>query len=85
MRIPKYVGHELDETTQLYIDVHIALECLHMRYPEYIRQTTPRERQLYQLYLAMKSLKDTHIQEHAEAAAETERLSMEAIDPSVRR
>ena len=84
MRTPRHVGHDLDETSGLYVDVHVALECLHMRYPEYIAQTTPRERQLYQLYLALKAAKEEHYHDHAEEAAESQRLANEAINPAYR-
>ena len=79
MRSPRHVGHELDEASALYVDVHIALECLHMRYPVYVAQTTPRERQLYQLYLALKSAKEQHAYEHAEESAQQERYARDAI------
>lgn len=84
MRTPRHVGHDLDETSALYIDMHVALECLHMRYPEYIAQTTPRERQAYQLYLALKAAKEAHYQEHAEQDAESRRLAESAINPGYR-
>lgn len=78
---PRWRGHDLDETTPLYIDLHIALEVLHMPYPLYMQRTTPQERTMYRLYLALKSAKDDHARWHAEQEAETERDAMDAIRP----
>ena len=86
--MPHYVGHDLDETTQLYVDVHVALEIFHMRYPTYIAQTTPVERQLYNLYLALKSQKEKHLEWHAEHDGKATQLVQDdfqkVVDTSMR-
>ena len=83
--MPLHIGHDLDETTQLYIDVHIAVDCLHMRYPDYIRQTSVVERRLYQLYLALKGQKDKHAQWHAEHDSAAKQIAERAIRPDTTR
>ena len=84
IRTPRYIGHDLDETSALYVDLHWALECLHMRYPDYMAQTTIHERQLYQLYLALKAAKEQQSQEHAEQSMEAERSARDAVPPQWR-
>jgi hypothetical protein len=84
MRVPTYIGHDLDETTQLYIDVYVALEILHMRYPDYMRQTSPLERRLYQLFLAMKGQKEKHAQWHAEHDQKASQIAREAVNINAR-
>lgn len=56
-----------------------------MRYPLYMQQTTPQERMLYRLYLALKSAKEEHAQMHAEQEAEAERNANDAIRPPIDR
>ena len=74
MRAPKAgSGGELSLHTQTYLDVHIALECFHMRYPEYVRETTQSERELYGYYLALKAEKERHAMETADQQARIER------------
>ena len=77
MCIPHPSGHDLDHTTQLFNDTYIALELLHMRYPEYIQRVPPLERLHYQLYLSLKAAKEKHAHERMLAEQETER-AMEA-------
>ena len=84
MRIPRFIGHDLDETTTLYIDTHIALDIFHMRYPVYMALTTPMERKQYQLYLALRGEKEKHAQWHAEHDPKTERVAYEAINRDAR-
>lgn len=73
MRLPRAGGGgDLDQNTQVYIDVHIALELLHMRYPAYIQQTTQDERTLYQLFIALKGLKEEAATRRAQMEAEME-------------
>lgn len=61
MRTPKAGGGgELSLHTQTYLDVYIALECFHMRYPDYIKQTTQSERELYAYYLGLKAAKEEY-------------------------
>ncbi len=85
MRLPRAGGgDDLDQHTQLYIDVHIALECLHITYPEYIQKTTSDERLLYGLYLALKAEKDTHAMERSKAEAEMERLTQRTAEHGFR-
>ena len=52
-----------------------------MTYPAYMQHTTPQERILYRLYLALKSAKDTHAQYHAQMEADAERDATAAITP----
>ena len=78
---PKAVSSDLDSNTPLYIDCYVALRVLGMRYPEYIRITTPQERILYQLFLAMESAKEERAHKRAQQEAEDERLAQAAIDP----
>ena len=74
MRAPKPgAGGELAQHTQVYLDVHIALECLHMRYPEYIRLTSREERELYSYYLGLKGLKEEDATKRAQTQADLER------------
>ena len=74
MRAPKAgSGGELGSHTQTYVDVHIALECLHITYTEYIRRTSSVERELLQLYLGLKGLKEEAAMEQSQARAEMER------------
>ncbi len=84
MRAPRYIGHDLDDTTQLYIDVHVAVELFHMRYPVYMAVTTPLERTLYQLYLAMKGEREKHIQWHAENDSKAAQNARTAINIDAR-
>ncbi|HEY5868955.1 MAG TPA: hypothetical protein VI542_25910 [Candidatus Tectomicrobia bacterium] len=64
--------------------MYIALECLHMRYPTYRALTSPAERQLYQMYLALKGCKEKHIQWHHESERAIHKDYMHAIDPNTR-
>lgn len=74
MRTPKAgSGGELSENTQTYIDVHIALECLHVTYSQYIQMTSRNERELLQLYLGLKALKEEQAIKTQQAQAEMER------------
>ena len=84
MHEPRYIGHDLDETTQLYVDIHIAVELFHMRYPVYMAQTTPLERQLYQLYVALKSHKEEHVHWHAENDQKARQVARQAVDVNAR-
>ena len=84
MRIPRFIGHDLDETTTLYIDVHLALDIFHMRYPVYMAQTTPLERKLYQLYLSLKGEKEKHAQWHAENDSRAAQNAHQAVNPNAR-
>lgn len=84
LRVPTYIGHDLDESSRLYVDLYIAIECFHMLYPEYMRRTTARERQLYQLFLALKGAKEKHAQWHAEHDRKATQLAREAIDINAR-
>ena len=52
-----------------------------MTYPIYMQLTTPQERTMYRLYLALKSAKEQHAHWHAEQEAEFERLANDAITP----
>lgn len=64
---------ELAQTTQLYLDTHIALEYFHCSYQQYIEQTPQKERLLYQLFVMLKNAKEQYAQEQAEAQAEADR------------
>ena len=68
LRAPKpEMGGELGTHTQTYLDVYIALDCLHMRYPDYIRQTNSEERTLYALFLMLRNKKEEQAMKEAEA------------------
>ena len=71
--MPQPSAHDLDQTTQLFNDTYIALEFLHMRYPDYIQRVPPLERLHYQLYLSLKSAKERHAQERMMREHEAER------------
>ena len=58
---------DLDTHTPLYADCYVALRILSMRYVEYIQTTTPKERALYQYFLALESLKEQHAHEKIQA------------------
>jgi hypothetical protein len=73
MHVPRAVGSDLDETTQLYVDCFIALDCLHMRYRDYVAQVPQEERALYGLYLNLKALKERRAMESAREQAALER------------
>lgn len=75
MRLPRAMHNELDEHTKLYIDCFVALDCLHITYPEYIQSTTSDERTLYQLYFNMKALKEQHALDRAREEAERQRAA----------
>lgn len=76
---PRPALHDLDTHTPLYVDCHIALELLHMRYPDYTARTTPVERLLYRLYLALKGAKDHHAMERSQQEAEMQRNALRAV------
>ena len=52
-----------------------------MPYRQYSQCTTPQERTMYRLYLALKSAKEQHVHWHAEQEAEFERLANDATLP----
>ena len=55
-----------------------------MRYPTYRALTSPAERQLYQMYLALKGCKEKHIQWHHESERSIQKDFRHAVDPSTR-
>lgn len=55
-----------------------------MRYPDYIAKTTPQERLLYQLFLAMKNAKEEHAHEKMQQEAEITREMSKPGGPPVR-
>jgi hypothetical protein len=61
------------QTTELYLDVHVALEYLHCSYTDYIQQVPAMERTLYRLYLLFKNAREEHAQEQAQEQAEAQR------------
>jgi hypothetical protein len=73
MHVPRAIGSDLDETTQLYVDLYIAVDCLHMRYQDYMAQVPAEERTLYTLYANLKALKERRAMEWAKAQAALER------------
>lgn len=78
------VGTEdLERNTPLYIDVSIAWE-LGMRYPDYITKTTPQERLLYQLFLALRNAKEEYAHTKTQAEAEIAREMSQPGGPPVR-
>ena len=81
MRVPKWAGGgDLDETTQLYLDTHIALTYFHMRLPEYVEKVPQLERLLYQFYLMLSGAKETHAQKRSQQQADEERDVREMVD-----
>lgn len=74
---------DLERNTPLYIDVSIAWE-LGMRYPDYIAKTTPQERLLYQLFLALRSAKEEQAHAKMQADAEITKEMSQPGGPPVR-
>ena len=64
---------EYSQTTELYLDVHVALEYLHCTYGEYIQRVPALERTLYRLYLLFKNAREEHAREQMEQQAEAQR------------
>mgnify|MGYP001609523692 CR=1 FL=1 len=76
---------DLDHHTVLYADIYIALRVFGIRYPAYIQRTTPSERELYQMFLALEAAKEARVLERQEQQMQMERQAREAtIPPHVR-
>jgi len=81
MQAPRPGGSdELAQTTQLYLDTHIALEYFHCSYQVYIERTPRLERLLYQLFVMLKNAKESYAQEEAERQAEMDREAQAMIN-----
>jgi len=75
---------DLDTHTALYADCYVALRILGIRYVEYIQSTTPKERALYQYFLALESLKEQRAHEKAQAESAAKEDAFRAIPPHAR-
>jgi hypothetical protein len=70
---------DLAQTTQLYVDIYVALELLHCSYDTYIQTVPRRERLMNQLYVMLKSAKETHAQEDMERQSAMDREAQKAM------
>jgi hypothetical protein len=75
---------DLDTHTALYADCYVALRILGIRYVEYMRSTTPKERALYQYFLALESLKEQRAHEKIQAESAAKDEAYRAVSPSAR-
>lgn len=74
MQQPRQGGsEELAQTTQVYFDIHIALEYFHCSYQAYMEKTPKLERLMYQFFVMLKSAKESYAQEDMERQAEADR------------
>lgn len=64
---------DLAQTTTLYFDTMVALEYFHCSYSAYMATVPRMERLLYQFYVMLKHLKETHAQEQMQDEADMER------------
>ena len=81
MCMPHLELHDLDATTPTYVDCYVALEVFHLSYPEYIRRIPRTERLFYQVFLAMKGLKEKRAQDRQKEESDMERMANEAVFP----
>jgi hypothetical protein len=72
---------DLDHHTALYADVYIALRVFGIRYPQYVQQTTPSERLLYQFFLALEAAKEQRAMERQQQEMDMERQARAATIP----
>lgn len=84
LRQPSVALDDLDTNTPLYADCYVALRILGMRYPDYMHATTPKERALYHLFLALESLKEQRMYEKMQTDAAAKDAAYQASSPTVR-
>ena len=71
--------HPLEHDTLFYHNVYIALRVLRMRYPVYMRTTTPAERRMYRLFMALEMAKENHSEQKRQARMDAERKAQAAV------
>jgi len=71
------------QTTQLYLDVHVALEYLHCTYSEYVLRVPMAERLLYQYYLMLKAAKEEHAYEEQQREMEAAQAAQAGPEPGM--
>jgi hypothetical protein len=79
--MPRVELHDLDATTPTYVDCYVALEVFHLSYPEYIQRIPRTERLFYQVFLAMKGLKEQRAHERQKEESELRRMADEGLFP----
>lgn len=84
LRQPSVALDDLDSNTVLYADCYIALRIFGIRYTTYIATTSPRERALYQYFLALENLKEQRAHEKIQADADAKDAAYRATNPSAR-
>lgn len=62
----------------------MALRILGIRYPEYIRITHPRERALYQYFLALEGLKEERAHERMKSESDAREQADRAMTAQYR-
>ena len=81
LNLPRMESNDLDHNSAVYTDCFIAQEIFHMRYKDYIQTVSRTERLFYQIFLALKALKDRRAMERAQQQADAERVAHEALSP----